>query len=292
MSNADQRIRVGVLLGGASAEREISLASGRMIADHLPRDRYEVAPVRLSRADGGQPRAARRPRRKGAARCWLTPGHEELAERSRELPAAFQERCRAPPPRRRPPPKPCRSGRASARIDVAFIALHGPYGEDGTLQGMLEIVGIPYVGSGVLASALAMDKSMAAKMLAARRHPGRATGRHRARRARRRRAAPRRRSRSGVRQAVAPGLERGHGAGGASRPAAGRRSPGLRVRQPCAGRGAARRSGDHGRGHRQPAPHRPAGGRDRLAAASSSTIAPSTTPRSSTRSVRPTSRPR
>ncbi len=53
------------------------------------------------------------------------------------------------------------------RIDVAFIALHGPYGEDGTLQGMLDLLGIPYVGSGVLASALAMDKTVAQKVLAA-----------------------------------------------------------------------------------------------------------------------------
>lgn len=53
------------------------------------------------------------------------------------------------------------------RPDVAFIALHGKFGEDGTIQGLLELVGIPYVGSGVLASALAMDKIMARKMLAA-----------------------------------------------------------------------------------------------------------------------------
>ncbi len=52
-------------------------------------------------------------------------------------------------------------------IDVAFLALHGRYGEDGTLQGLLDLLGIPYVGSGTLASALAMDKVMAKKVLAA-----------------------------------------------------------------------------------------------------------------------------
>src|SRR5262249_8478343 len=52
-------------------------------------------------------------------------------------------------------------------IDVAFLALHGPFGEDGTIQGLLDILGIPYVGSGTLASALAMDKAMAKKVLAA-----------------------------------------------------------------------------------------------------------------------------
>jgi len=54
-----------------------------------------------------------------------------------------------------------------ARIDVAFIALHGPWGEDGRFQGLLETLGIPHTGSGVLACALAMDKSMAKTMLAA-----------------------------------------------------------------------------------------------------------------------------
>ena len=96
------------------------------------------------------------------------------------------------------------------RIDVAFIALHGPYGEDGTLQGMLEIVGIPYVGSGVLASALAMDKAMAAKMLAADGIPvARAVVVEREERDDDDHA-PRGGYRPGVRQAVAAGLERGH----------------------------------------------------------------------------------
>src|SRR5262249_10501801 len=54
-----------------------------------------------------------------------------------------------------------------APIDVAFIGMHGPWGEDGTIQGLLDILGIPYVGSGVLASSLAMDKVMAKRVLAA-----------------------------------------------------------------------------------------------------------------------------
>ena len=53
------------------------------------------------------------------------------------------------------------------RLDVCFVAIHGQWGEDGTIQGMLELLGIPYVGSGVLASALAMDKVMAKTVLAA-----------------------------------------------------------------------------------------------------------------------------
>ena len=92
---------------------------------------------------------------------------EALADRSRELPAALQQEMKSTAAEAAPATEAVEIVEGKRRIDVAFIALHGPYGEDGTLQGMLEIVGIPYVGSGVLASALAMDKAMAAKVLAA-----------------------------------------------------------------------------------------------------------------------------
>ncbi len=166
MSNADQRIRVGVLLGGASAEREISLASGRMIADHLPRDRYDVVLFDSLALMAANPALPADLAAKADALLAHAKGHEELAERSRELPAAFQDEMQSAAAEAAPATEALQVGQSGRRIDVAFIALHGPYGEDGTLQGMLEIVGIPYVGSGVLASALAMDKSMAAKMLA------------------------------------------------------------------------------------------------------------------------------
>ena len=166
MSNAERRIRVGVLLGGASAEREISLASGRMIAEHLPRDRYEVILFDSLALMAGNPALSADLAQKAQA-FWTTPaGTRSWPTGTASCRPPSSRRSRAPPRPRRPLPKPWRWSRASA-IDVAFIALHGPYGEDGTLQGMLEIVGIPYVGSGVLASALAMDKTMAAKMLAA-----------------------------------------------------------------------------------------------------------------------------
>jgi len=72
MSNAGRRIRVGVLLGGASAEREISLASGRMIADHLPRDRYEVVLFDSLALMAGNPTLPRTSLRRRAP-SWLTP---------------------------------------------------------------------------------------------------------------------------------------------------------------------------------------------------------------------------
>ena len=167
MSKSGRRIRVGVLLGGASAEREISLASGRMIADHLPRDRYEVLLFDSLALMAGNPALPPDLAEKARALEAHAGAPELLADRSRELPAALQQEMKSTAAEAAPATEAMEIVEGKRRIDVAFIALHGPYGEDGTLQGMLEIAGIPYVGSGVLASALAMDKAMAAKMLAA-----------------------------------------------------------------------------------------------------------------------------
>jgi D-alanine-D-alanine ligase len=167
VNSPDQRIRVGVLLGGASGEREISLASGRMIAEHLPRDRYEVVLFDSLALMAGNPTLPPDLAAKAQALLAHAEGHEELMDRDRELPAAFQKEIQSAAAAAAPATDALQIAEGKRRIDVAFIGLHGPYGEDGTLQGMLEIVGIPYVGSGVLASALAMDKAMAAKMLAA-----------------------------------------------------------------------------------------------------------------------------
>jgi D-alanine-D-alanine ligase len=93
---------------------------------------------------------------------------DTLTERDRrELPAALQREIERAADALLPATTAIVPAAGDAPIDVAFIALHGPYGEDGTLQGMLELLGIPYVGSGVLASSLAMDKVMAKKLLAA-----------------------------------------------------------------------------------------------------------------------------
>src|SRR5262249_48627669 len=97
-----RRKRVAVILGGMSAEREISQMTGEAVARVLSERGYNVS----------------------VTRC------------ARDLPARL----------------------ASARIDVVFNALHGRYGEDGCVQGLLEVMGIPYTGSGVLASAIGMDK--------------------------------------------------------------------------------------------------------------------------------------
>ena len=113
------RLRVAVLMGGPSAEREVSLATGEEVVRALDPARYDVLPVEIT-ADGR----------------WVV-----AAGRGGDRPDLGIERLLLCP-----------------RVDVAFIALHGAYGEDGTVQGLLELLGVPYTGSGVLASALAMDK--------------------------------------------------------------------------------------------------------------------------------------
>ena len=162
-----KKIRVGVLMGGASNEREISLASGKMVAEHLPRDRYEVVMLDPLALMANNPRLSAELRDR--ARALLGKGGvvEALPERDRSLPATFQDEITRAAATVRPWTDAVAGSVGSARIDVAFPVLHGAYGEDGTLQGMLDLLGIPYVGSGVLASALAMDKVMAKTVLRA-----------------------------------------------------------------------------------------------------------------------------
>lgn len=162
-----ERIRVGVLMGGASSEREISLASGKMIAEHLPRDRYDVVMLDTLALMAGNPKLTPEMRRRARALLAVGGEHEVLPERDHALPASFQEQIREAAAQAVPATEAIAVTGGAARIDVAFLALHGPYGEDGTIQGMLDILGIPYVGSGTLASALAMDKVMAKKVFAA-----------------------------------------------------------------------------------------------------------------------------
>jgi D-alanine-D-alanine ligase len=167
MSSPGRRIRVGVLLGGASAEREISLASGQMIAAHLPRDRYDVVLFDTLALMAANARLPADLARKARALLEHRSEREELKQEDGYLPAAFQEEIQSAAAVAAPATEALQVVDGARRIDVAFIALHGPYGEDGTLQGMLELLGIPYVGSGVLASALAMDKTVARKVLVA-----------------------------------------------------------------------------------------------------------------------------
>ena len=162
-----KRIRVGVLMGGASAERQISLVSGMGIASHLDPSRYDVVMLDPLALMAGNPNLTEEQR--ALARRVATGGGtpEALPARDQELPAAMQEQMRQASSALVPATAALSAAPSGERIDVAFIALHGPWGEDGRLQGVLDILGIPYTGSGVLTSALAMDKAMAKTVLAA-----------------------------------------------------------------------------------------------------------------------------
>lgn len=162
------RIRVGILAGGASAERQISLATGLQIAEHLPKERYDVVLLDPLALMANNPGLSAEQREMGRVLAERSGRIEALTERDkRELPAELQRQIQRAADALVPATRAIVPTGADAPIDVAFIALHGPWGEDGTIQGLLEIIGIPYVGSDVLASALAMDKVMAKRALAA-----------------------------------------------------------------------------------------------------------------------------
>ncbi|HEY7790950.1 MAG TPA: D-alanine--D-alanine ligase family protein [Vicinamibacterales bacterium] len=137
-----KKMRVGVLYGGRSGEHEISLASAAAVIAHLDPARYETVPIRIEK-DGRWRVAARPPESIKAS---------EVIEASRGATArteiAEREAYLAPCP-----------GDTTFHLDVMFPVLHGPYGEDGTVQGLLELADVPYVGAGVLGSAVGMDKA-------------------------------------------------------------------------------------------------------------------------------------
>lgn len=141
------KLRVAVLMGGTSAEREVSLSTGRQVLAALDPERYDAFPVDTAAI---QTRGLAAPERPVA----LTAGTNGS---STALPGVNGSPSGLPSPSEPPLV-------GGNRPDVAVICLHGRFGEDGTIQGMLELLGIPYTGSGVLASALAMDKAMSKKL--------------------------------------------------------------------------------------------------------------------------------
>jgi len=142
-----RKLRVGIIFGGRSGEHEISLISARSVMDAMDRDKYEVIPIGITR-DGrwiasGDPMQALMAGDDAASAPVLLAGDPSrrslmrLEERGQVLEATHL-----------------------TELDVVFPVLHGPYGEDGTVQGLLELAGIPYVGAGVTASSLGMDKAI------------------------------------------------------------------------------------------------------------------------------------
>src|SRR3989441_10172816 len=134
------RLKIAILAGGRSSEHDISLASARSVLESLDPERYDVVTVAIGR-DG---------------RWELGAGEDGSIAETLPVPAA-----NAPA--------------TLGAVDVVLPILHGPFGEDGTVQGLLELAGVPYVGAGVAASALCMDKDLFKKVL---RDSGLAVARH------------------------------------------------------------------------------------------------------------------
>jgi len=166
-----QKLRVGVLFGGRSGEHEVSLLSAASVLNAIDKDKYEVVPIGITK-DGR----------------WLTAEHAEslltgkLVLEPRNLRAGDPQNTEAAAVLARGeavvvPPEPVhrqtglvpfqsdagplrRASDRAINVDVIFPVLHGTFGEDGTIQGLLELADIPYVGAGVLGSAAGMDKDI------------------------------------------------------------------------------------------------------------------------------------
>jgi D-alanine-D-alanine ligase len=162
-----KRLRVGVIYGGRSGEHEVSVASGAAILKHIDRSRYDPLPIRIEK-DGRWTIADRPPTAISAAdvieQARLHGARPVRAGRDTVLLAHPGEETiltieRRPAPRDAPVDVD-QAVVTGLGLDVVFPVLHGPYGEDGTMQGLLELANVAYVGSGVLASAMGMDKAV------------------------------------------------------------------------------------------------------------------------------------
>lgn len=138
--SVSKRIRVGVVFGGRSGEHEVSLRSAESVIRSLDAAKYDVVPIAIT-PEG-------RWLSSGKAAALLPAGEAVQNALTRGAAMAI-----APEPRK------------DQAIDVVFPVVHGTYGEDGTLQGLLELAGVPYVGAGVLGSAVGMDKDVMKRLL-------------------------------------------------------------------------------------------------------------------------------
>jgi D-alanine-D-alanine ligase len=148
-----RKLRVAVLFGGRSAEHEISLLSARFVVASLDRERFE--PILIGIDKGGR---------------WLLQEEALLLNAARDprlvrLNAAAPRVALAPHPAAAGETALAIGGQGAAGVDVVFPVLHGPMGEDGAVQGLLELAGIPSVGAGVLGSAVGMDKDVMKRLL-------------------------------------------------------------------------------------------------------------------------------
>jgi D-alanine-D-alanine ligase len=147
--NASRKIRVGVIFGGRSAEHEVSLVSAASVINALDPDKYDVIPIGITPKGRwlSSPDAVRLLKEgvnldKLPERILLPdPTHKDLVTLDQDMPGSSQK-----------------------ELDVIFPVVHGSFGEDGTLQGLIELANVPYVGAGVLGSAVGMDKVVAKQL--------------------------------------------------------------------------------------------------------------------------------
>jgi len=146
-----KKIRVAVLFGGKSAEHQVSLQSAQSVINALDKKKYEIVPIGIDKSGtwllGETPR-------------YLLNAHDpkliQLSKSHTEVGLILQSAGTLAD---------MRSRRNHGKIDVVFPVLHGPYGEDGSIQGLLKLAGVPFVGSGVLGSAVGMDKDVMKRLL-------------------------------------------------------------------------------------------------------------------------------
>jgi D-alanine-D-alanine ligase len=144
-----RKLRVGLIFGGRSGEHEVSLMSAQGVMRAMSTQKYEVVPIGITKEGR-----------------WLASGDPMRALSSGETTASHPALLLAEPSERglmrleAPEQERALAAVQVSQLDVVFPILHGPYGEDGTVQGLLELAGIPYVGAGVAASAVGMDKAL------------------------------------------------------------------------------------------------------------------------------------
>ena len=149
-----KKTRVGLLFGGRSGEHEVSIASALSVYNALDKTRYEVTLIGIDKAGR-----------------WLLPDANLLLSQlndsmsAKKIAASQDSFALVPYPNQKQMVAVNSSGALISNVDVIIPILHGTYGEDGTVQGLLELASIPYVGSGVLGSALGMDKEVSRKLL-------------------------------------------------------------------------------------------------------------------------------
>lgn len=146
-----KKLRVGVIFGGRSGEHEVSVASAASVMEALDKEKYDVVPLGITHE--GRWLAGADPRRILTGATMESSGEQDVAVTAVTI--------TGDPTRNGLVPVDSGSAAAPAPLDIVIPVLHGPYGEDGTLQGLLEMAGVPYAGCGVLGAALGMDKEKA-----------------------------------------------------------------------------------------------------------------------------------